>query len=251
MNEIYFISDLHIGAGTEYEEKSKIDKLFAFLEYINHPKNRLYIIGDLFDFWFEYKHVIPKKYYRVLFQFYKLVENGVEVNFVPGNHDYWIRNFFHDHVGFIVHPETVEIELQSKKIFMFHGDGISTHDKGYRLLKKIFRNPINIMLYRWLHPDFGVPLARFMSHTSRQHTSNINLNDECDYLNFAIDKFNEGFDCVVVGHSHRPWLKNMNGKYLINLGDWISHFSYGLLSNGKLSLRYWNLNNNEAKSKKF
>ena len=239
MEKIYFISDVHIGAGTEDKENSKINKLFSFLEFINHPENKLYIVGDLFDFWFEYKHVIPKKHYQVFYQFYKLIENKVEINFLPGNHDYWNRDFFQDQIGFIVHPEILEVELQSKKFFLFHGDGISKQDKGYKLLKKVFRNPINIYLYHWLHPDLGVPLARLTSHTSRQHTGNKILNDESDYLNFAADKFNKGFDYVVFGHSHKPWLKNLAGKYAINLGDWINHFSYGLLSSSKLSLKFW------------
>ena len=240
MEQIYFISDIHIGAETEENEKSKISNLFSFLEYINHPENKLYIVGDLFDFWFEYKHVIPKKHYKVFFQFYNLIKNGVEINFIPGNHDYWVLDFFKDQIGFKVHSDTVEVELQSKKIFLFHGDGISTKDKGYRLLKKIFRNSLNISLYRWLHPDLGVPLASLTSHTSRKHTVNKIINDEDDYLNFAIDKFDKGFDFVVIGHSHVPSLKNIDSKYLLNLGDWMNHFSYGLLSNSKLFLKYWN-----------
>ena len=239
MEAIYFISDIHVGAGTEDNEKSKINKLFSFLEYINNPQNKLYIVGDLFDFWFEYKHVIPKQNYQVFFQFSKLIENGVEINFIPGNHDYWTLNFFQDQIGFKVHPDIVEVELQSKKFFLYHGDGISQKDNGYRLLKRVFRNPINISLYRWLHPDLGVPLARLTSHTSRQHTANKIINDEKDYLDFAVDKFKKGFDFVVIGHSHVPSLENIEGKYLLNLGDWMYHFSYGILSNSKLSLKYW------------
>lgn len=239
MKAVYFISDLHIGAGTAVDEKSKIDRLFSFLDYINQPANRLFIVGDLFDFWFEYKHVVPKKHYQVLFKFHDLISNGVEVHFLPGNHDYWIGDFFERQIGFKVHPEILAIELQSKKFFIFHGDGISNQDKGYQLLKKVFRNPLNIFCYRWLHPDLGIPLARLTSHTSRKHTSTRLLDDEDDYRNFAVDKFNSGFDYVVVGHSHRPSLENIDGKYLINLGDWIKHYSYGLLANGNFSLNYW------------
>jgi UDP-2,3-diacylglucosamine hydrolase len=148
-------------------------------------------------------------------------------------------DFFQEQVGFTVHPDEYAVQIQSKRIYLFHGDGISKKDKGYRILKKIFRNPVNIFLYRWLHPDLGIPLARLTSHTSRKHTANKLLHDEADYLEFAVDKFNSGFDCVIVGHSHRPCLENINGKYFINLGDWINHFSYGVLSKGNFSLNYW------------
>lgn len=237
MRKTYFISDVHIGANDNNE---KFEKLITFLDYINEPDNILYIVGDLFDFWFEYKHVIPKNNYAIFFQFSKLIKNNVEIHFIPGNHDYWIVDFFQKEIGFIVHPEVIETELQSKKIYLFHGDGISKKDIGYQVLKKILRNPLNIFFYRLLHPDFGIPLARLTSNTSRHHTANLVLNDEQDYIDFAIDKFKKGFDIVVVGHSHRPSLDHIDGKYLINLGDWIEHFSYGVLSNGQIELKFWN-----------
>jgi len=239
MGDTYFISDLHIGGGADRAEQQKLTYLFSFLESINSANNELYIIGDLFDFWFEYKYVIPKKFFEIFYQFRKLIENKISVNFIPGNHDYWIMDFFQEQVGFTVHPDEYAVQIQSKRIYLFHGDGISKKDKGYRILKKIFRNPVNIFLYRWLHPDLGIPLARLTSHTSRKHTANKLLHDEADYLEFAVDKFNSGFDCVIVGHSHRPCLENINGKYFINLGDWINHFSYGVLSKGNFSLNYW------------
>ena len=239
MEKIYFISDLHIGAGSTIEEQNKLTQFFSFLAYIRHADNKLFIVGDLFDLWFEYKHVIPKNYHQTLFQLSKLIECGVEVHFLPGNHDFWILDFFQEQMGIIVHSDYLGIELQSKQLFLSHGDGISAMDKGYRLLKKIFHSPINIALYRWLHPDLGVPLAQFSSQSSRQHSANKTLNDENDYIQFALNKFKRGFDCVIIGHSHIPFLKIFDGKFFMNLGDWIRHFSYGMLSNGKLTLNYW------------
>ena len=241
MEKIYFISDLHFGAGTEKIETSKMNKLFSFLDYINHPTTKLFIVGDLFDFWFEYKHVIPKQNFHIFFQFFQLIKNGVQVHFLPGNHDYWTTDFFQNQIGFVMHPETTEVEFQSKKLFLFHGDGILKKDKGYRFLKKIFRNRFNIAAYRWLHPDIGVPLAKLTSHTSRQYTANSEFNEESDYIDFAMEKFKQGFDYVVLGHSHQPSIKIFNNNAVINLGDWMNHFSYGLLSDGKLSLNYWKI----------
>jgi UDP-2,3-diacylglucosamine hydrolase len=240
MERTFFISDLHIGAGTETEEKEKLNRLTSFLNYINQPGNHLYIVGDLFDFWFEYKHVAPSQFFQVFYRIHKLIENNVTVHFLPGNHDSWIRNFFAEQIQIKVHPEIFTFEIQSKKILLFHGDGISKKDTGYRILKKIFRSPINIFLYRLLHPDLGIPLAKLMSMGSRKHTSGKELDDEEDYLNFAIENFNREIDYVIVGHSHKPLYQKIENHILLNLGDWIHHFSYGKLEGGVLSLHYWN-----------
>ncbi len=240
MEQVFFISDVHLGTANESAEKEKYNKLTSFLNHINSPGTQLFIVGDLFDFWFEYKYVVPKHYFPILFQLSKLIENNVTVHFLPGNHDCWIKDFFSQQMGMIVHPEEFSIELQSKRIYFFHGDGISKKDTGYRILKKIFRNPVNIFFYRLLHPDFGIPFAKLMALGSRKHTAGKDFGDEDDYLNYAIAKFEQGFDYVIVGHSHKPALKNIGNNSFINLGDWIQNFSYGKLENGILSLNFWN-----------
>ncbi len=240
MEKVFFISDIHIGADTEIEEKEKFNRLTSFFNYINQSGNQLYIVGDLFNFWFEYRHVVSNQYFQVLFRIHKLIENNVAVHFLPGNHDSWLRNFFTEQIKINVHPEILTSEIQSKKVFLFHGDGISNKDTGYRILKKIFRNPINIFLYRLLHPDVGIPLGKLMAMGSRKHTAGKDFNDEQDYLNFAIEKFDQGFDYVIIGHSHKPVYKKIGNHVLLNLGDWIQHFSYGKLECGNLTLNYWN-----------
>ncbi len=240
MNKTFFISDIHLGAGNSIEDKEKLARLTSFFNFINQTGNQLYIVGDLFDFWFEYKHVVPNKYFKVLYHIHKLIENQVAVHFLPGNHDSWLNGFFAEQIQIMVHPEIFAFEAQSKKIFLFHGDGISKKDVGYRILKKVFRNPVNIFLYRLLHPDLGIPFAKLMSLGSRKHTAGRKLNDEEDYVNFAIDKFNQGFDYVIVGHSHQPFYKKIDNHIFLNLGDWIHHFSYGVLDGGDLALNYWN-----------
>ena len=240
MEKAFFISDIHIGAGSRAEEQDKLCRLTSFLNFINQPGNHLYIVGDLFDFWFEYRHVVPNQYFQVLYHLHKLIENNIAVHFLPGNHDSWIRNFFSEQIQIRVHPEILRTDIHSKKILLFHGDGISKKDTGYRILKKIFRNPINIFLYRLLHPDLGIPLAKLMSAGSRQHTSSREFDDELDYLKFAKEQFNQGIDYVIVGHSHKPLYKKIDNHILLNLGDWIHHFSYGKLDRGNLTLQQWN-----------
>ncbi|MEE4311521.1 MAG: UDP-2,3-diacylglucosamine diphosphatase [candidate division KSB1 bacterium] len=240
MEKVYFISDIHLGAETETTREHKFSMLNSFFDEINKKGNSLFIVGDLFDFWFEYKYYIPKKHYHIFFRLSKLIENGVNIHFLPGNHDFWTADFFQNEIGIKVHSETYSAEMQSKKVFLFHGDGISKKDAGYRFLKKITRNPINIFLFRLIHPDLGATIADKASHTSRAYTSSKELDDEADYLEFAKRKFEEGYDYVITGHSHRPEIESVAGKTMINLGDWINHFSYGVLSGGELSLKFWN-----------
>ncbi|OQX95963.1 hypothetical protein B6I21_02545 [candidate division KSB1 bacterium 4572_119] len=240
MKKIYFISDLHVGA--EFENQADIDQqLFTFFNFIKNPENELFIVGDLFDFWFEYKHVVPAKPYRVLFELSKLIEAGVKVHFLRGNHDCWIRDFLPSKIQIEIHPDIYTFEYNSKRVLLFHGDGILKSDRGYRLLKKIFRNRFNIFLYRWLHPDLGIPLAKLMSHTSRQHNSKRSASPNFDdYFNFAREKFNQGIDYVILCHTHQPQLKQIGENIFLNPGDWINHFTYGLLDENGLTLNHWN-----------
>jgi len=240
MEKIFFISDIHFGAGNQFEEIEKLNRLTSFFNYIDQPGNQLYIVGDLFDFWFEYQHVVPNAHFKIFYHIHRLIENQVAVHFLPGNHDSWTNSFFTEQIKMVVHPEIFAFEIQAKKILLFHGDGISKKDVGYRILKKIFRNPVNIFFYRLLHPDLGIPFAKLMSMSSRKHTSGRELNDEEDYWNFATEKFTQGFDYVIVGHSHKPLYRAMDNHVFLNLGDWIHHFSYGELNQGKLTLHYWN-----------
>jgi len=240
MANYYFISDIHFGAGNDKEEKQKLARVKSFFDSIKQSGNELFIVGDLFDFWFEYKHVVPNKFYMVLYEISKLIEAGVKVNFLRGNHDCWLMDFFSDQLKINVLPDIFTTEINSKKVFMFHGDGILKRDRGYRLLKKVLRHPLNIFLFRWLHPDIGIPITKFMSHTSRKHTSTKIFDFSDEYITYAKDKFNQGYDFVILGHSHEPFLKTIGNKAFLNLGDWIKHFSYGKINNGTLSLNYWN-----------
>ncbi len=240
MAKYYFISDVHIGAGSNDKEKQKLQQLSSFFNYIKHPSNELFIVGDLFDFWFEYKYVVPSQYYPFLFEISKLIEAGVKVYLQPGNHDSWLRDFFPTQMKINVYGEVFTPVINSKKLYLFHGDGILKSDKGYRLLKKILKSRLNIFLYRWLHPDIGISLAKFMSHNSRQYTSNKLPDYTKEYIQFAKDRFNQGYDYVIMGHSHQPMIKYFDNKAFINIGDWIDNFSYGLLDENGITLNYWN-----------
>lgn len=238
MQKVYFISDVHLGARPDFEEKERISKFLHFLREIENKADKLFIVGDLFDFWFEYKYVIPKRYFSTLYQLKRLREKNIEIHYLTGNHDFWLGEFFSKEIGIITHENDWSGEIEGKKFYLYHGDGVAKNDSGYRFLRKVLRNRFNLKLYRWLHPDMGIPFARFVSGSSRLYTNNIDLKDKDDYVEFAKTKLNSGFDYVLMGHRHNPLEINENGKKYINLGDWLVHFSYAEFDGNELSLKH-------------
>lgn len=259
----YFFSDVHLGLRDRETEKIKERKLVDFLESIRKDAEKIYIVGDLFDCWIEYRKVVPKGYYRTLAKLNEIAESGVEVNFFSGNHDFWLNTYLRDDVGLKLHNDYLETELDGKKFFITHGDGLSKGDTGYKIIKKILRNRLNQFLYSLIHPDIGVWLAEGSSKKSRLHTddrskdmygsSNNDSNNNGSgktgsygsggMRQFAEKKISEGFDFVIMGHIHKPSDNEIKtasnpGRY-ITLGDWISNFTYGEYSNGKFELKKW------------
>lgn len=235
----FFISDIHLGLGNREQEKTKENRLLSFLHSILPRAEYLFIVGDLFDFWFEYATVIPKGFHRTLSALQEFTDRGTPVHYLAGNHDFWMGDYFQKELGFQVHADPFEIRIQDKRIYLHHGDGLAQKDLGYRLIKPILRNRWNIRLYRWLHPDLGVPIARGSSRTSREYTSNKDFGEEKGMVEFASKRIQEGVDIVVMGHRHRPSLLPIGTGVYINLGDWITFNSYGLLADGKMTLNSW------------
>ncbi len=241
---IYFISDAHLGAEEEEKEKIKEEKLVSFLDRIKTDVESLYILGDMFEFWFEYRHVIPKAHFKILSKLRNLVDSGIKVSYVVGNHDFWLGDFLTDQIGVKIFKDPIEVAHQGKKIFIAHGDGLAKRDLGYRILKKVLRNRVNIFLYRQIPPDVSYPLAKFVAGKSRAQTDRREVGYLDDYRNFAYEKIKQGFDAVILAHTHIPTLENFghdsadsprNGVYL-NIGDWFKHFTYGKLMEGKFYL---------------
>lgn len=238
MINAYFISDAHLSCASKDRENEKHQKIRSFFKAIEQKATHLYIVGDFFDFWFEYKYAIPKGHFIVLYELNKLVESGVEIHYLAGNHDFALGSFFDETMGIKTWPEEYSFELNEKKFFLFHGDGLAGEDKGYRVLRRILRNGFNQRLFRWLHPDCGIPLARLISGSSRKYTNQMNdTRDESDYIAYAERKFEQGFDYVMMGHRHNP-LTHTKGKHTyINLGDWLGHFTYAYFNGEELTLR--------------
>jgi UDP-2,3-diacylglucosamine hydrolase len=240
----YFLSDAHLGIGTSEVEKRKERELIRFLDAVQSDGTHLFILGDLFDFWFEYRTVVPKGYHRLLAKLSELVEKGIEIDYVAGNHDFWLGDFFGKEIGMRVHTEPFSTALGTAKFLLHHGDGLANNDLGYKILKKILRNRLNVRLYSWLHPDLGVPLARLSSRKSRNHTSQKHYGEVDGMRKFASQKIAEGFQYVIMGHNHKPVSEKIQGGTYVNLGDWISHFTYGIYDGESFRLLEWKRNEN-------
>lgn len=237
---VYFLSDAHLGAATQQKEKLKEKHLLAFLEQVKEDGDYLYILGDLFEFWFEYANVVPREHFDILIKLKELTRKGVKITYIAGNHDFWLGDFLPEQIGIKVSREPVSAEHQGKRILLIHGDGLSKRDRGYRILKRILRNRTNIWLYRQLPPDLGIPLAKKVASLSRSHTSRKEYQLD-DYINFARQKIEQGYNAVVMGHTHCPLMKNLGKGIYLNVGDWIENFTYGKLKGGKFLLEEFTL----------
>lgn len=239
-NKVIFISDVHLGINGQDIEKERERKLVQFLRNSLNPGDRLLIVGDLFDFWFEYKTVIPKEFIHILSCLKEMTENGIRIDYIAGNHDFWVGDFFTKELGIVFHAEPLQEKIGDKSFYIIHGDGLKKADGGYRFLKKVFRSRINIFIYRWLHPDIGVPFAKWCSGSSRKHTTGRDFGGNEEYIEFAEKKFDEGTDFVIMAHTHDPLVHTTDaGKSLVNLGDWISHCTYAEFNGDTLTLKHY------------
>lgn len=237
MKKIYFLSDAHLGIESQEHESHKEKQLLSFFRHLENHADTLYILGDLFDFWFDYRWVIPRHYLNIISALKRLTEHGVKVIYCIGNHDFWLGNFFNDDLNIEVHREPIQMEMDGHRFYIGHGDGINKKDIGYLFLKAILRSPITALACRLMHPDLTFSLARWFSSISRKHRADLDHREP--YINFAKELFQEGCQFVVFGHTHDPMTLHLNGCTYINTGDWINHFTYAVYSKDSLKLEKW------------
>lgn len=237
MAKHYFISDVHLGFFDRKRDRDREDLLIEFLSAIKGDAKTLFLLGDIFDFWFEYDTVVPAYFYRTLAKLSELRDAGVNIIYIMGNHDFGHKSFFQEELGIEVIRTDYETTLEGKKIYLSHGDGKSHSDKGYLLLKKLLRSNWANYLFRKLHPDWGIKFASGSSHKSRSYTDQKDYGDSDGIKEFALKKIDEGYDFVLMGHKHELIdISQKQGRY-INLGEWIGgnpHFA--LLEDGNMSL---------------
>lgn len=232
MNKTYlFISDIHLGLQSKEIENKKERLLVKFLEYAKENCDELFIVGDLFDYWFEYKRVYQKGFFRTLTALQDLTEKGIKVHYFIGNHDFFHKDFFEKEIGVSLYHEGQKFTLNGKKFFIGHGDGLVKNDLGYNILKMILRNRFIQILYGLIHPDLGVGLARFTSRSSRDYTTQKDYGEEDGLLDAARKKINEGNEYVIFGHLHKKCFEKFKEGTYINLGSWIDFPCYGIFNN--------------------
>jgi UDP-2,3-diacylglucosamine hydrolase len=237
--KLYCISDAHLGAHRSTLESRKKALLHSFLSFVLESEAELLICGDLFDFWFEYKYAIPKLHFPTLSLLNQISKSGRKVHYLAGNHDFWLGDFLENEIGLVFHKDDYAFEFCDKKYFVHHGDGLYKNDHLYRALKKILRNPINIYLYRLIHPDLGIPLALRLSHQSRETQSDKSDFSDLDFRLFAYDKITSGYDYVILGHTHWPALDKYKNGWYLNAGNWIEAFTYLEIDNLGPKLWQW------------
>jgi UDP-2,3-diacylglucosamine hydrolase len=232
---IFFVSDLHLGASNLGLEAEKERRLSTFAAHLDPGRDWLILLGDLFEFWFEYRTVIPREHLHTIQQLLALRDKGLPILYFAGNHDFWLGKFFTHDLGIPLIPDALDLELGGKRFFIAHGDALGRGDWGYKATKKIFRNPVNIFLYRLIHPDLGIPLAKAIASLSRSKGQK----PDAPFREYALKKLEEGYDGVVFGHTHRPQYLPVGDKVYLNTGNWFQDFTYGKWEAGKLSLETW------------
>jgi UDP-2,3-diacylglucosamine hydrolase len=236
---VYFFSDAHLGLAGADVEAEREARLHDFLTSLVGRASAVYIVGDLFDFWFEYRTAIPRRHFRTLAVLARLREAGIAITYLNGNHDFWLGPFLREDMGLDVRDGAVPLELQGRRIWLHHGDGLIGGDLGYRVLKRILRHPWSIALYGLLHPDLGIPLARRVSLWSRHAGGDRPLDGDRLWREIAEPRFAEGYDTVMIGHFHHAFERRERGRALFVLGDWMDHFTYVVLRGGELALENW------------
>lgn len=219
---LYFISDIHLGLEAPDEEASKESRLLELLKKVEDEGERLYIVGDLFDFWFEYRHAIPSCSVQVLAALRRLSDAGVEVHYIAGNHDFALGTYLSDQVGCILHIDPFGTEYAGTRFYLHHGDGLAGRDLGYRILKKVIRSPISQALWRLVHPDIGFAITRRLSGASRRYTQDKDYGRGDRLDRFLAERCREGYDYIIMGHFHLAEDRLLEGgSRYINLGGWL------------------------------
>lgn len=242
-DKIYFISDFHLGVPDYESSLAREKKIVHWLNTVASNASEIYILGDVFDFWFEYKHVVPKGYVRILGKLAELADSGVKLHYFTGNHDMWVFNYLPKEIGMTVYREPVQREINGKKFFIGHGDGLGPGDHGYKFIKKVFANKFCQWLFARLHPNLGIGMANFWSRKSRIATGTTDeqyLGDDKEYLVvFAKDILKkEHVDYFIFGHRHLALdIKVGEGSRYFNLGDWIKYNTYAVFEGQELTLK--------------
>lgn len=241
---IYFASDFHLGAPSYAESRIRENRIVDWLNFIEPSCGELFLMGDVFDFWFEYKNVIPKGFIRIQGKLAQMADAGVKIYFFKGNHDMWVNDYFTKEIGMEIISDELKIERNGKKFYLHHGDGLGPGDSQYKFLRKIFRSPICQWLFAVLPPRIGMGIANAWSGSSRIASlkKEVFLGDDNEWLAiYAKEQLQkEQFDYFIFGHRHLPLdIKLNNNSRYVNIGEWLNYNSYGVFDGAELRLEYF------------
>lgn len=246
-SNIYFASDFHLGVPT-YEKSLEREKdLVRWLDHIKSDAKDIFLVGDIFDFWFEYKHAIPKGFVRLQGKIAELTDSGIKIHVFTGNHDMWIFDYIPKELGVTLYREPQVFNFGAKRFLIGHGDGLGPGDKGYKFIKKVFENKLAQWAFARLHPNFGIWLANYSSRSSRAATGHEDkvfkgVNDEWLYQYCLEILKTEHFDYFVFGHRHLPLNLPLGESRYVNLGDWINYMTYAVFDGEQVQMKRWEKN---------
>ena len=242
-NKIYFASDFHLGVPTYEKSLEREKKVIRWLDSIKEDAAELYLMGDVFDFWFEYKTVVPKGHVRLLGKLAELSDSGIKLHYFTGNHDMWTFDYLEKEINVTIYRSPIERNYSGKDFYIGHGDGLGPGDHGYKFIKKIFASKICQWLFARLHPNFGIGIANYFSRKSRiatGTTDEVFRGEEKEWLVIYSKEIlaKKYFDYLIFGHRHLPLDITINNKSrYINLGDWIQYFTYGVFDGKDFELK--------------
>ena len=240
--KIYFASDFHLGVPTPELSLAREKKICRWLDSIKNDAGEIFLVGDLFDFWFEYKYTIPKGTVRLLGKIAELTDAGIPVHFFVGNHDLWMKDYFIKELNVSVHHQPITRTFQGKVFLIGHGDGLGPGDKGYKLLRRIFASKVCQWLYSRLHPNLAFYIAKRSSKRRKISTGDkdelfLGAENEWLYLYSKDYLKNHKIDFFIFGHRHLPMDLDIEGKArYINLGEWIKYDTYAVFDGTNMSL---------------
>ena len=244
--KIYFASDFHLGAPNHAQSMTREKLIVKWLDEIKADAEEIYLMGDMFDFWYEYRHTAPKGFIRFLGKLAEIADSGIPITLFTGNHDMWMFEYLPKEIGVTIYREPIERIFNGKKFFLGHGDGLGPGDHGYKFIKKVFANKVCQWLFARLHPNFGMGMAHYWSHKSR--ASNGGENEEkfvsidhewlAIYAKEVLQK--QHYDYFIFGHRHLPLNLQLTEKSVyINLGEWVMYNSYAVFDGKELQLKYY------------
>jgi UDP-2,3-diacylglucosamine hydrolase len=241
---IYFASDFHLGMPDRLSSLKRERLIVKWLDEIKNDATEIFLMGDLFDFWFEYRSVVPKGYVRLLGKIAEITDAGIPVTLFTGNHDMWMFDYLQKELNVSIIRDHIILEYNGKKFFIGHGDGIGPGDRGYKFIKAVFANPMCQWLFARLHPNLAFGIANFWSKQSRMEVEQLEFKGEDkEYqILFAKEQLKkEHIDYFVFGHRHIPLEIQLNEKsHYVNIGDWIANNTYAVFNGEILELKKYN-----------